>query len=293
MINLDASRIRELAASVSQIPVEAFYRIDTMEPEYKVFGSLNGKYAKASAGKFDSMLALLGIGTGLIDYQQKNPAKSVWQPLERIVDQHGFPSALNEAREVHLRLAASSRFGSAKSARVGRMYQSGFASWFWQNDLTEIRKDPYKAWRTLARNMGDPVDKKTIVMAMKAFDMETLALTKHYLQFSADIPIMVDSRITYVSLSSGIVVVEPFTSVDDIASRYRSQIIRAWFEVINIVRSIIGQEFNALRLDSLVWQAGEYKNRAAIASYLRRMQLSPEVASRVASQLIWKDEGCQ
>jgi hypothetical protein len=68
---------------------------------------------------------------------------------------------------------------------------------------------------------------------------------------------------------------------------------RSWFEVINIVRSAIGQEFNALRLDSLVWQAGEYKNRADIAAYLGGMQLSPEVASGVASQLIWKNKSCQ
>lgn len=288
MITHDPSRIRELANEISQIPIDAFHRIDTMEPEYQTFDNLNRKYAVSVSNKLDNTLALLGIGTGLIDYQQRNPAKSVWQPLERIVHQIGFPSILDKVREIHLRLAASSRFGSVKSARVGRMYQSGFASWFEQSDLTEIRKDPYRVWQTLARYMRDPMDKKTIVMAMKAFDMETLAVKKHCLPFPADIPIMVDSRITYVSLSSGIIIADPAVSVDTIASRYRSEIVSAWSQVISAARRVVGQEFNALRLDSLVWQAGEYRNREAMASYLRKMQLSPEVASSIANQLIWK-----
>ncbi len=168
------------------------------------------------------------------------------------------------------------------------MFKSGFASGFWKSKMEESRKEPYKVWVSLARSMGDPVDKKTIVMAMKAFDMETLAVKKHYLPFPPDIPIMVDSRVTYASLSSGIAIVEPEVSIDTIASSYRSEIIRAWSEVIAIAKQKLGQEFNALRLDSLIWQAGEYRNRDTIASYLRKMQLPHKVTSDIANQLIWK-----
>lgn len=288
MIKIDASRVNELGETISQIPIDAFYRIDTMEPEHQTFDNIRKSNVPTVLYKFDNALALLGIGTGLIDYQQKNPAKSIWQPLERIVLQHGFPTTLDRIREIHVQLATSSRFGKVKSARVGRMYESGFASWFWQNELEGLRKDPYGVWLFLARSMSDPVDKKTIVMAMKAFDMETLAIKKHYLPFPSDIPIMVDSRITYVSLSSGIVSADPLVSIDAIASQYRSQIIRAWSEVINIARRTIGQEFNALRLDSLIWQAGEHRNCEAIAAYLKRMQLSTKLALNIAKQLIWK-----
>lgn len=288
MIKLDYSRIKELADSISQIPVEAFYRIDIMEPEYQTFDNLNRKYSATALHKFDNTLALLGIGTGLIDYQQRNPGKTVWQPLEKIVYQHGFPSALDDIMKIHLHLASLSRFGSAKATRVKKMFESGFASWFWESDIEENRKEPYKVWVSLARSMADPIDKKTIVMGMKAFDMETLAVKKHYLSFPHDIPIMVDSRVTYVSLSSGIVIVDSGVSIDTIASSYRSEIIRAWSEVIAIAKQRLGQEFNALRLDSLIWQAGEYRNPNATASYLRKMQLPNEVTLNVAKQLIWK-----
>lgn len=259
-----------------------------MEPEYKTFDNLHRKYSTISPYKFDNTLALLGIGTGLIDYQQKDPGKTVWQPLEKLVYKHGFPSTLDGIMRIHLQLAESSRFASHKMTRVKRMYQSGFASRFWEGDITENRKEPFRVWASLARSMRDPIDRKTIVMAMKAFDMETLAVKKHYLPFPPDIPIMVDSRITYVSLSSGIVIVEPEVSIDAIASSYRSEIVRAWSEVIAIAKQKLGQEFNALRLDSLIWQAGEYKNRDAIASYLRKMQLPHELTLNIAKQLIGK-----
>jgi N-glycosylase/DNA lyase/DNA-directed RNA polymerase subunit RPC12/RpoP len=285
---IDFPRIEELANAISKIPINAYYYIDTMEPEYQTFQNLYKKYATTTSDKFDSTLALLGIGTGLIDYQQKNPAKSVWQPLERVVQECGFPSELEQIRKVHSILAASFRFAAAKTKRVERMYQSGFASWFWNKVLAETRKDPYNVWLTLAGNMGDPTDKKTIVMAMKAFDMETLAVEKHYLPFPSEIPIMVDSRVAFVSLSSGIIAIDPSISIDLIASQYKTEIIHAWSEVIKIARNVVGKELNALRLDSLIWQAGEYRDRDAVVSYLRQMQLPPEIATHIGNQLIWK-----
>jgi len=289
VIKFDHSRIKELADAISQIPIGTFYSIDMMEPEYKTFDNLHRKYSTISPYKFDNTLALLGIGTGLIDYQQRDPGRTVWQPLEKLVHQHGFPSTLDEIMRIHLQLAGLSRFATHKTTRVKKMYQSGFASRFWNGDITENRKEPYRVWMSLARSMGDPVDKKTIVMAMKAFDIETLAVKKHYLPFPSDIPIMVDSRITYVSLSSGIVNTAADMTIDAIASSYRSEIIRAWSEVIAIAKQKIGEEFNALRLDSLIWQAGEHRSRDAVISYLRKMQLPSELSVNIAEQLIWKN----
>ncbi|MFB3889940.1 MAG: N-glycosylase/DNA lyase [Candidatus Bathyarchaeia archaeon] len=286
---MNESRIEELSNTICKIPIDAFNRIDVEEPEYKTFDNLRKTYGALASSKLDCYLALLGIGTGLIDYQQKNPGKSVWQPLERIVFQMGVPSTIDEARSIHLRLASSSRFRTVKAARIKRMYESGFASWFEQSHLSERRRDPYNTWRTLADHMHDPMDKKTIVMAMKAFDMETLAVTKNYLPFPPNIPIVVDSRIAYVSLSSGIIFVEKDTSIDDIASRYRTQIINAWSQVIRGARRVLGNELNAFRLDSLIWQAGEYRNPDSLLSYLRRMRIPSDIASGIVSQILWKE----
>ena len=149
------------------------------------------------------------------------------------------------------------------------MYESGFAAWFEKNEANKMREDPYEVLKMLALHIRDPADIKTIVMGMKAFDLETLAMKKCYLSFPSHIPIMVDSRVTDVSLSTGIVSVDSSEPVSIAASKYRSEIISAWSQVIDIARDTVGKELNALRLDSLIWHGQKYPNPDALSSYLQ------------------------
>ena len=289
MIEQDPNRIEQHATLFSKISLDFFKRIDRREPEYRTFLSLSKDYSKCRPLKFDSSSALLGIGTGLIDFQQRDPGRTLWQPMERLTRKMGFPIDVEGIRDIVFHLAKSSRFGSTKLKRAEKFFTSGFPSWFLRNDLRYLRKDPYDVWMRLSQNMGDPENKKTIVMAMKAFDMETLAVTNEYLPFPSHIPMMIDSRVTYVSLSSGIVVADPRFSVDEIASRYRDELVEAWSEVVKQVQKTLGNRFNALRLDSLLWQAGELKTQLSVTNFLLSFGLPKQLSSRVASNLFLKE----
>ena len=56
-----------------KIPIDVYYRIDTLGPGYLTFSNLHNRFQKNFTSSSDSMLALLGIGTGLINYRQKKP----------------------------------------------------------------------------------------------------------------------------------------------------------------------------------------------------------------------------
>lgn len=289
MIKQDVARIKQFAALLSEISLDFFKEIDKREPEYRTFLSLSKEYANFRPNKFDVSLALMGIGTGLIDFQQKDPGRTLWQPMERFTRKEGYPINVKGIRDIIFHLAKSSRFGNTKLKRAERFFTSGFPSWFLGNDLLHLRKNPYDVWLRLSGSMGDPMNKKTIVMAMKAFDMETLAVTNEYLPFPPHIPMMIDSRITYVSISSGIVVVDPILSIDEIASRYRDELVDAWSEVVERVQKNLGNKFNALRLDSLIWQAGEHRTQLSVKNYLRSFGLPMKMSSKLASNLLLKE----
>lgn len=289
MIRQDPDRIQQLATLLSKTSLDFFKEIDRREPEYQAFLRLSKDYSKHHPLKFDSSLALLGIGTGLIDFQQKDPGRTLWQPMERLAKEKKFPIKVEGIKDVVIQLAKSSRFGSTKVRRAENFFASRFPSWFLDNDLRTLRGDPYNVWIRLSRNMDDPMSKKTIVMAMKAFDMETLAVTEEYLPFPSHIPMMIDSRVTYVSLSSGIVIADPRLSIHEIASRYRTELVEAWSEVVKRVEKTLGTEFNALRLDSLLWQAGEYKTQLRITNFLPSFGLPEQLSSKISSNLLFKE----
>lgn len=285
----DSSRIQQLATLLSKTSLDFFKEIDKREPEYQTFLRLSKDYSKYHPLKFDSSLALLGIGTGLIDFQQKDPGRTLWQPMETLAEERKFPVNVEGIKDVVIQVAKSSRFASTKVIRAERFFASPFPSWFLNNDLRTLRRDPYNVWIKLCRDMDDPMSKKTIVMAMKAFDMETLAVTNEYLPFQSHIPMMIDSRVTYVSLSSGIVMTDPKLSIDEIASSCRDELVDAWSKVVERVQKTLGTRFNALRLDSLLWQAGEFKTQLAVTDFLSSFGLPKQLASRIASNLFAKE----
>jgi N-glycosylase/DNA lyase len=166
------------------------------------------------------------------------------------------------------------------------MFESGFANWFWA-DLNMMRREPYGAWLRLAGSLNDPPEKKTIVMAMKAFDMETLAVTGGYLRFPPDVPIMVDSRVASVTRRSGLVEGFPVISDNDIASRYRHLIIDAWARIVRTVRETTGDWFSALRLDTLIWWLGEIATRSSATAYLVSKGLDQNLADRCSREMFF------
>ena len=87
---------------------------------------------------------------------------------------------------------------------------------------------------------------KTVVLAMNIYDIANLLRHGEYLPFRSDIPIPCGLQVERVSQSAGI------TSSED-----TDAILEAWAEVMDAVEDRLGEPVSLLRIDSVVWQAGQ------------------------------------
>lgn len=292
MPHIDDARARALAQAISKIPMDTFLRIDRGEPEFQAFQRLIPQYRSRSPEGWDPALALSGLYMGLIDFQED--AKSLWRRYESAIQEAGFPTDPAAIESMVMSMARSRRMGRTKVARLERAFRSGFTDWFVKKGLPEIRNNAWDTWRNLAFRMGDTVDKKTIVMAMKALLMETLAAHDVYPDLPPDVPIMVDSRIARLTLSSGLLRLEADEkglSIDEVASSFKDSIITGWRRVVEQVQPVLGPRFNALRLDSLLWQVGDARTREDMIQKLRAMGLEEGVARELADELLVAEDG--
>jgi len=293
MPHIDEARARALAKAITRIPMDTFLRIDQEEPEFQAFQKLIPQYQIRAPDGWDPALALSGLYVGLIDFQEN--ARSLWRKYESAVQEAGFPDDPKAIEGMVMSIARGRRLARTKVARLERALRSGFTAWFVERGIQEIRDNAWETWRNLALRMGDPVDRKTIVMAMKALLMETLAATDAYPDLPPDVPIMVDSRIARLTRSSGLLRMEANEeglSDDEFASKFKDPVVSAWRRVVGQVQPVQGPRFNALRLDSLLWQVGDARTREGMAQRLRTMGLEEAIAQELASELLWHgDEG--
>jgi len=81
---------------------------------------------------------------------------------------------------------------------------------------------------------------------MKIYDIAHLIDTGEYLEFPYDIPIPCDLQVERVSETSGIT-----------ASTETGEVMAAWAEVMERVSEKVGHPISLLRIDSIIWQAGQ------------------------------------
>jgi N-glycosylase/DNA lyase len=101
-------------------------------------------------------------------------------------------------------------------------------------------------WKRLADALDNPMKRKTIVFAMKVYDIVHLIENGTYLDFSQDIPIPCDLQVERVARTSGIT-----------NSEEEDGVMNAWAEVALKISDKLRRFMSLLRIDSIVWQSGQ------------------------------------
>jgi N-glycosylase/DNA lyase len=283
-VTIDAKRAGRLGTTLALLTEDTYRAIDRQEPEYAAFARMAKPYAAAAPHRYDESLAVLAIGTALIDYQQRNGAQTIWGPLERHAQDAGHPDSPDGLQDILLRLAGQSRFPRAKHDRIKRFFHSSFPAYL-RDYLADARADPEETWQRLAYAMDAPPEMKTIVFGMKAFEMETLAVTGRYLALNPSMPIIADSRVAKLALTSGIIAGKGIAEPGDVSRSHRETLIEAWGQVARSARDAGADFLSPYRLDSMAWQAAEYDSPDDALRYFTRLGVPRPVASSVAADL--------
>lgn len=279
-------RVGALAAALSREGLGVYRRADEHEPEYRLFSRIASRYVAPDPLASSPPLTLIAILCGIIDYQEN--AQRFWARVERELEADGFPQDLRPIEATLLRIAAGGgRAAASKVLRLNKASRRGFASWYWTEGWRAAYAAPTDVWRRLADVMGDPPDKKTVLMAMKCLDMTSLAVRGQYLPLH-ELPIIVDVRIVQSSLRSGLLALEDDErgmAEDELAQTGRSTVIEAWRRVVLAARAHMGDEFSAFRLDSLLWQTAQAEDRDVIAGRLEEYGFGSASATALAAEL--------
>jgi N-glycosylase/DNA lyase len=161
-----------------------------------------------------------------------------------------------------------------------KQFEADFDEWFVQNHR---EAEPVEVWEQLAESMDNRMSKKTVVLAMKIYDIAHLIRHGEYLEFPYDIPIPCDLQVERVSQTSGI------TDSDE-----TGEVMDAWAEVMRRVDERLGEPVSLLRIDSVVWQAGQIIGkeepdqaaaRTALEEHFGDVGLQSEEAEYLATEL--------
>jgi len=279
-INLE--RVRVISDLFCDLGLDGIIKFDKLEPEYRALRALR------EMGVSPPFLGLIAVCTGIIDFQLgRGGAERLWSTLAEVARDFGD---LNDLRQVELLMKVflnepiNARMLQLKVARIRRIFNSGFARWLVEN-YDRLREEAMLLWRRLSETLRSGMERKTIVFAMKAFDISHLVCFGDYAKFPWDIPIPVDFHVRQVTISTGLL--EGYG--DDSAFR------RAWALVLKRVRERIGGNVSLLRIDSLVWQVGRIMYESGydrslsaerIQRYMvERVGMSADLAARFATEM--------
>ena len=257
-------------------------KFDMLEPEFHALKTLHENGVKPK------YLGLIAVCTGVIDFQLGfGGADRLWETLVEVA---GKFEDLNDLRQVELLMTSlltepvNRRSLSVKATRIRRIFDSGFAEWFIKR-YEDLRRNPVVLWRRLSETLRSRMERKTMVFAMKAFDISHLICFGDYACFPWNIPIPVDFHIRNVTVSSGLL--KRYGSDDSIR--------KAWIHILRELKEKTGRNVSLLRLDSVVWQLGKimyaakYEREASIEEIRRYMiekiGVNAELAQRFAEEL--------
>lgn len=279
MIDPDA-RQRAVADAMAELGYDGIAAFDREEPEYDAFSTLHDQFDS------ESHLALLGICAGTADYQLAGDAQQFWQALEGVASTLDQLETIDDVRETlwtFMEADVNARLRNQKLTRLGKLFDRGFASWF----VTGYGdREPVEVWERLAETLDNPPHKKTIVFAMKVYDIIHLIANDEYLDFPTDIPIPCDLHVERIADSAGII------------SKMDEETVRgAWASVAEGVSERLGRPVSLLRIDSIVWQVGqlvsENRNdleycRQVLVNHFCGIGIDEEPASQLAEELTWR-----
>lgn len=222
--------------------MQSFILLDKAEPEFKTIDALQSKEVRPQ------LIALLGVGTGLIDYRlSAGGATRLWNELLEIATNHEIASIMDAKKCLELLLTKSvcSQYNGQKASRISRVFSSNLPLYI-VDDFDDCLREPVKLWNLVAESVGSTPEKKTVTFSMKVFDLAVFCCFGRYLVFEQEPPIAVDYHVRHMTELMGLV---PAESNDD-------QVRHIWFEVARESSRKAGEQISPLRIDSLVWQSG-------------------------------------
>ena len=257
-------------------------KFDMLEPEFHALKTLR------KSGVKPRYLGLIAVCMGVIDFQLGfGGADRLWEALAEVAAEF---EDLNGLRQVELLMISlltepvNRRSLQIKVARIRRIFDSRFAEWFIKK-YESIRRNPVVLWRRLSETLRSRMERKTMVFAMKAFDISHFICFGDYVSFPWDIPIPVDFHIRNLTVSSGLL-----KSYENDGS-----LRKAWIYILKELKEKTGRNISLLRLDSVVWQLGKimyaskYERKASIKEIRRYMiekiGVNAELAERFAEEL--------
>ncbi|OUJ18425.1 8-oxoguanine DNA glycosylase [Methanonatronarchaeum thermophilum] len=236
--NINPERIREVANCLAELKPEEIIKFDKNEPEYKTFKKILEKHP-------EKYTALLGISTGLVDYQLNGNAQEFWQTLEKITTKNNQINSIQKIQKTldeFMDEKVNARINNMKRKRLNRFFNSSFPKWFIE---TYPNHKPTVVWEKLAKSMNNHKEMKTIVFAMKVYDIINHIQHNTYLEIPAETPIPCDIHVKRVAKTSGI------------TNQNQENVKKAWNEVAKQINQQTNQNISIFRIDSIIWQLGQ------------------------------------
>ena len=270
-------RVEAVSEAIADIGYEGIVAFDQFEPEYSTIERLYQEFEDTD------LVQLLVTCATTQDFQLNGDAQAFWQTLTEVSLERGSLDTLDDVVEIlwkFMEEPVNARFNDMKSDRIEKLLYSGFPEWFLANHRDA---NPFEVWERLANAIENEKRKKTVVLSMKIYDISHLIDTGEYLEFPYDIPIPCDLQVERVSETSGIV---DSTETDEVMA--------AWAEVMEQVSEQIGHPVSLLRIDSIIWQAGQVignagenlkESRQALDSHFQEVGLEDPERTNLANEL--------
>jgi len=270
-------RVEAVSEAIAGIGYEGIVAFDQFEPEYSTIERLYREFEDTD------LVQLLVTCATTQDFQLNGDAQAFWQSLTDVSLEYGSLDSPDNVETIlweFMEKSVNARFNGMKSARLEKLLNSGFPEWFLANHRNA---EPFEVWERLAGGIENEKRKKTVVLSMKIYDISHLIDTGEYLEFPYDIPIPCDLQVERVSETSGIV-----------TSTETSEVMAAWAEVMERVSERVGHPVSLLRIDSIIWQAGQVigntgenleESRQALDAHFQEVGLKESDRTALANEL--------
>ena len=255
--------MEEVVRFLSRIPYPVWEDFVRNEPEWQFTEPVLECYGPS---RFFTFMVMAGLN----DYQLKGPAEEkYWPPLVEHVIRRPTPESPEDLKEVLKGFYEKERFRTVKTRRLERFLQSPLAHRMWRMTPAGFSQSFRALWYKIAKTMGQPKERKTIVFSMKCLGIGLLMLGLREFDFTG-IPVPVDVRVRSLLKRWGL-----------IAERAPEQEIQSLCE--EMLQGIKRAEpaVNMIHLDSFLWQVEAFYKTDAIKS-LMDMGMEADLAGAIA-----------
>lgn len=270
-------RREAVASALAGIGYDGIAAFDRAEPEYRTIEQLYETYES------EAHVKLLAILAASQDYQLNGDAQRFWSELEQTAQDFDRLDSTQAVRDLlgdFMEANVNARLNQQKRDRLIRVLEAGFDDWFVANHDSVA---PLAVWEEFTDALGSQMEAKTVVLAMKIYDIAHLIRHGVYLEFPREIPIPCDLQVERVSKAAGVT-----------ESEARDEVLAVWADVMEQTSEELDRHISLLRIDSIVWQAGQIIGkhepnqaaaRRALRDHFEAVGTGDEGAERLAQEL--------